>query len=241
MRISVITATFNASSTLPHLIESLRMQTDRDFEWVVVDGLSEDNTIELVKSAHDLHPVVISEEDFGIYDALNKGVKSAKGDYYIVIGADDTFDNKAIENFKNSLGQANPPPDIVAAAVWVGGKRVSPRSGLGWLYGMMGIASCHSVGLLIKKSLHNDYGIYSNKFPILADQLFIKTAYNQGATIYRASFIAGFFSTDGLSATDHLGMLTEFFRVQIRTERFKFFQLVLFLLRLLKNTKKILS
>tara|TARA_R110001583_G_scaffold137669_1_gene289267 strand:+ start:2071 stop:2796 length:726 start_codon:yes stop_codon:yes gene_type:complete len=240
MTISVITATFNASSTLPSLIESLRSQTDRDFEWVVVDGQSIDNTVTLVKNANDLCPLVVSEVDFGIYDALNKGVRAATGDYYVVIGADDVFNSDAIENFKSSLSQTNPPPDIVAASVLIGGKNVAPRSGLGWLYGMMGIASCHSVGLLIKRSLHQDYGFYSNKFPILADQLFVKTAYNCGASIHRASFTSGFFSTDGLSATDHLGMMTEFFRVQVLTEKYKFFQLVIFLIRLFKNIKKII-
>ncbi|MEH6470960.1 MAG: glycosyltransferase [Halopseudomonas sp.] len=241
MKISVITATYNASTILPDLIASLRAQTDREFEWVVVDGLSADSTVDIVKSAQDLHPVVVSEKDFGIYDALNKGVGLSTGDYYVVIGADDTFDSHAIENFKNTLHQPSSLPDFVAASVLIGGKTVAPRSGLGWLYGMMGVASCHSVGLLIKKSLHDQYGLYSNKYPILADQFFVKTAYNQGASIYRAPFVSGRFSIEGLSATDHLGMLTEFFRVQVKTERFKSLQLLLFLMRLIKNINKIFT
>ena len=68
-KISIITAVYNAENHIQDLIESLRQQGDSNFEWVVVDGLSTDNTLEILKKIDDLNVKIISEADFGIYDA----------------------------------------------------------------------------------------------------------------------------------------------------------------------------
>lgn len=88
-RISVITATYNAAGQLPHTIRSLREQTSRDFEWIVVDGNSDDGTQELLRDSGDVITRWISEPDRGIYDAFNKGVKLARGEWLIFLGAGD--------------------------------------------------------------------------------------------------------------------------------------------------------
>jgi len=97
--ISIITATFNASSQLPDLITSLRAQSDRDFEWIVIDGGSTDSTVELLHGCGDLVTSMVSEPDFGIYHAINKGIRLSRADYYLVVGADDRLAQHAIENF----------------------------------------------------------------------------------------------------------------------------------------------
>jgi len=88
---TVITATYNAQNHLPMLIESLRKQSDKEFEWVVADGASDDGTLELLQSIDDLNIVISSQPDFGIYDALNRAIRDSSGKYYIVAGA--TFFN----------------------------------------------------------------------------------------------------------------------------------------------------
>ncbi|OYV85676.1 MAG: hypothetical protein B7Z63_05145 [Ignavibacteriae bacterium 37-53-5] len=85
--ISVVTATWNAAQHLPGLITSLQGQTDKEFEWVVADGASDDGTLELLRSVTGLNIVISSQQDFGIYDALNRAIRIASGDYYIVCGA----------------------------------------------------------------------------------------------------------------------------------------------------------
>src|SRR5699024_1576503 len=90
-KLSIITATFNAVEYLPTLIESLRKQQDKDFEWVVADGASTDGTLELLESIDDLNIQITSREDFGIYDALNRGIKACSGEFYLVMGADDVL------------------------------------------------------------------------------------------------------------------------------------------------------
>ncbi len=232
--ISVITATWNAERCLPRLISSLQNQTDGDFKWVVADGGSTDGTLTLLNGAHGLNLHVSSQADFGIYDALNRAIESVPSGYYLVVGADDWLAPDAIENFRR-IAVAAREPDLVAAAVRVGHTIVRPRSGLGWLYGMAGVSSSHAVGTLIKRSLHERFGMYSRRLPLTADQLFIKTVLNNEGSIVRCEFVAGEFSLQGTSGQDGWGILTEIFRVQVETERWVFPQLVLFILRCIKR------
>jgi glycosyltransferase involved in cell wall biosynthesis len=228
--ISVITTTYNAAEKLPTLIESLRRQTDRKFRWIVADGASTDQTLELLRKTAGLDILVTSEPDFGIYDGINRALRSCTTDYYLVAGADDSLSDNAIEEYRAAAARGG-LPDIVAAAVLYGGRLIPPRSRMGWYAGMPGISSSHSVGMLIKTSLHARFGFYSKHFPIAADQLFVKTALGAGASIKREAFLAGEFSLGGVTGSDYLGVLTEVFRVQVRTERWVFLQYALFIAR----------
>ena len=236
MKISVITATYNAMQHLPALVESLRRQTDKDFEWVVADGASSDGTVEYLKSITDLNIKVISQEDFGIYDALNRGIKASSGDFYIVAGADDVFYPNAIGTFKSAICD---DAGIITANIDVGKAIAKPEAGRAWLYGMRAIVSGHAVGSCIRRSLHEKFGYYSRSFPICADQLFIGTLYRNGVPVKAVDTVVGRFELQGLSATDVLGMITEFYRVQVRLGFNKYLQTLLVVLRLLKNIKNI--
>lgn len=233
--ISVITAVYNAEAVLPGLIASLRAQTDQNFEWIVVDGQSSDRTLQVLHEAGALVARVISEADFGIYDALNKGVRVATGDYYLVLGADDVLRPDAIALYRAAVQELGNPPDVVTAGVLEGGVVHRARPGLAWLCGLQGYVSTHSIGALIRRSLHDEFGFYSRKFPICADQLFLKRVGAAGARIKVCDFIAGEFGTGGVSSVDTVGVLTEFFRVQLLTERYKSFQVFIFIVRLLKR------
>lgn len=239
--ISIITATYNAAPVLSGLVESLRHQTDRDFEWVVMDGGSTDGTVELLRSLDDLPLVWHSAPDFGIYDALNKGIELARGEYYLVVGADDVLEPAAVANYKK-LG-AETGADILTAAVDYRGALgiLSRPRGPSWLRGQMAYVTGHSVGAAFRRSLHErkTVGFYSKAFPICADQLFIKRAVHSGARVAVGDFLAGRFGADGVSTVNVAGVLTEFFRVQLQTERCKSLQVVLFILRLLKHFPKL--
>ncbi len=238
--ISILTATFNAEAVLPGLIASLQAQTDTDFEWVVVDGGSDDHSVALVRASGLARVVVVSEPDFGIYDALNKSVKAASGDYYLVLGADDLLEPEAVRNYRHALTCASlVKPDIVTALVRVGEVVVAPRPGKAWLYGLQGYVSSHAVGCLIRKSLHVEYGYYSRRFPIAADQYFIKKAVIGGAQVLSVGFVAGEYGSGGTSSIDVLGTLSEVLRVQLLTESSKLLQLMLFFLRVLKNYRRL--
>lgn len=89
--ITIITATFNAAEQLPHTLDSLREQTYRNFEWIVVDGGSTDGTLELLGENENLLAYWISEPDSGIYDAWNKACAHARGEWIIFLGAGDVL------------------------------------------------------------------------------------------------------------------------------------------------------
>lgn len=89
--ISIITVTFNAGATLPATIKSVEEQSFKDFEYIIVDGKSRDNTLELARAYRFKNLEIKSEPDKGIYDAMNKGIGMAKGRYLIFLNAGDSF------------------------------------------------------------------------------------------------------------------------------------------------------
>jgi len=96
MKISVITAVYNAKETVREAIESVLSQDYADVELVVIDGASSDGTTELLESYREHIDIFISEPDHGIYDALNKGIKHATGDVVGFLHADDLFADETV-------------------------------------------------------------------------------------------------------------------------------------------------
>src|SRR5688572_7883253 len=98
---SIIIPTFNSSLTLRACLDSIAGQTFKNYEVIIMDGLSEDNTIQLANNYRSSLPNlrVISEKDYGIYDAMNKSIKIAKGSWLYFMGSDDFFyDRGVLEN-----------------------------------------------------------------------------------------------------------------------------------------------
>lgn len=94
MKISLITVTYNSGTTLRDTIQSVLAQTYRNVEYIVVDGLSKDNTIDIVREYEpqfEGRMKWISEKDKGLYDAMNKGVRMATGDVVGILNSDDFF------------------------------------------------------------------------------------------------------------------------------------------------------
>jgi glycosyltransferase involved in cell wall biosynthesis len=231
--ISIVTATYNCAQQLPRLIASLKAQTDRDFEWVVADGASNDGTLDVLRSTEGVQLVLSSQRDFGIYDALNRAIEQASGEHYIVVGADDVLDREAIANFRRAIATSG--ADIIAAKARCDGRYKTVRRGPMWVCGAHSFIANHSLSSAFRRRLHDKYGRYSPKFPIAADALFVLQACRGGASRYEADFVAGELGAVGVSATDWAGSATEFFRVQLLAGCSLVPQIVLLLLRLLKG------
>ena len=230
--ISVITATFNAADLLPGLIDSLRAQSDRDFEWVVVDGASTDATIDLLKASGDIVSTWISEPDFGIYDALNKAIRLSTGEYYLVLGADDWLLPDAIAQYRRHATLSG--ADLVTASVLLDGRLSAGKLGRSWWNGMFAYVSGHSVGTLIRRSLHDRFGYYSRRFPVAADMYFIKSAcMAPDVRVCQADFVAGEHGKAGISSVNKAATFCDCFRVQLETERWKLPQIIIFLAKLI--------
>lgn len=91
MKVSIITATYNSSETIVDTLKSLEQQSYPDIEYIIIDGASKDNTLEVVRDNCTRVSKIISEPDKGIYDALNKGIQAATGDVIGFLHSDDLF------------------------------------------------------------------------------------------------------------------------------------------------------
>ena len=233
--ISIVTATFNAGNQLPGLIESLLAQSDRNFEWIVVDGASTDTTIDLLNASGDIVSNWISEPDFGIYDALNKAIRLSTGEYYLVLGADDRLFPDTIAQYRRHATLSG--ADLVTASILQDGGVSADKLGRSWWNGMFAYVSGHSVGTLIRRSLHDRFGYYSRRFPVAADMYFVKTTcMSPNVRIHRAEFIAGEHGKTGVSSVDKAATFCDCFRVQLETERWKLPQIIIFLAKLIWRT-----
>ena len=91
MKVSIVTVCYNSEKTISDTLDSLESQTYQDIEYLVIDGASSDNTVELVNKNSSRVSKIISERDTGIYDALNKGIKASTGDVVGFLHSDDLF------------------------------------------------------------------------------------------------------------------------------------------------------
>ena len=101
--ITIITVVFNGEKYLQETINSIKNQTYNNYEFVVIDGGSTDKTMEIIKKNSNTIDYWVSEEDEGLYDAFNKGLSLARGDYIGIINSDDTYENNALEILTNLL------------------------------------------------------------------------------------------------------------------------------------------
>lgn len=233
MKISVITATFNAGKYLPSLIKSLQAQTNQEFEWVVADGGSSDNTLELLNNVENLNVSVTSQSDFGIYDALNRGVKTSSGDYYVVIGADDVFESMTIENF---IKEIDGDYTVITSPILINNKIYKLSSLPVFLSGFRSKICGHSIATLFKKSLHEKYGYYSQKYPIAADYDFMMKLVVNNEKVKVCSFISGNFGLDGVSSVDRIGSASEVMRIMVSNGFSTPIQVLIFVLRLIYSS-----
>jgi len=107
-KFSIIIPTYNSEVVLRTAISSITDQSFLDFEILVIDGLSEDSTLQIADSFKDPRIKIFSERDSGIYDAMNKGVKHASGEWLIFLGSDDElFDNDVLKDIFALIDQGS--------------------------------------------------------------------------------------------------------------------------------------
>lgn len=157
---SIITCTYNAESVLQRTLDSVLEQTYSHVEHIIVDGASTDATLDMVEAykqksdAEDwCHEVrVKSEPDRGLYDAMNKGIQRATGQYVLFLNAGDTFPSAdTLELVAESVGEGEEPPavlygdtDVVDdAGRFLRHRRLSPPRRLTWRSFMKGMLVCH--------------------------------------------------------------------------------------------------
>lgn len=169
MKLSVITICYNIKDEIERTCESIVSQTNQDFEWIVVDGGSTDGTVDILNKYKSHMTVFISEKDKGIYNAMNKGIKRAKGEYLNFMNGGDSFASPdVVEQFYNCsafgadvvYGNTN---IIEKKKEWL--KRYPTLINKEFLY-----RNClgHQASF-IKRKLFDKYGLYNEKYKIVSD------------------------------------------------------------------------
>ncbi|WP_084268025.1 glycosyltransferase family 2 protein [Azohydromonas lata] len=193
---SIITAVYNAAPTLEATLRSIAAQLGSDVEYIVIDGGSSDGSVDLIKQYSSSLAYWTSEPDKGIYNAWNKGLKRAKGQYIGFIGADDTVNDNYLSAYRKAVLDA---PDVEYWSSRVQFASQPPRLiGRPWKWSEFQryMAVAH-VGSMHKRSLFERYGHYDESFRITADYEFLL---RPGASL-RAGFIDAITVTMGAGGT----------------------------------------
>ena len=115
MKISIITVCYNSAETVRDTIESVIGQTHKEVEYIIVDGASKDATMDIVGEYSSCIAKIISEPDKGIYDAMNKGIQAATGDFVGILNSDDVFAHERVLEDLSQFIEANPNLDATYA------------------------------------------------------------------------------------------------------------------------------
>lgn len=172
VKVSIITATFKAASTIENTILSVEAQTYSNIEHIIIDGCSNDGTSKIVEYYKSPNRIYIEEPDSGLYDAMNKGINAASGDYIIILNADDKFHPSAIETLiKTAKEYSFSSKYIISASVYFAKdgirlERTSPKDINDNIYLRMPLR--HGT-MLISKKAYISVGLYDLKYPISAD------------------------------------------------------------------------
>ena len=165
--ISIITVTYNGEKDIEETFESVFGQTYKNFEYIVIDGGSSDQTLKIIRKYEDKIDYWLSEKDLGIYDAFNKGMQLCQGDYLGFINSDDVYEANTLETLLKYI-KKNPDADFIFGSV---------KKHWGILHGYKpwkifyswGFYSSHSTGFFIKTESAKKVGLYNLKYKYSSD------------------------------------------------------------------------
>lgn len=215
--VSVVTVCFNAAGKIQTALNSVRSQTWRPLESVVVDGGSSDGTQGIVACYADIAGAVVSERDGGIYDAMNKGVGLARGEIIHFLNADDSFVDNGVVEAAVGVFLDDPEIDLVFGdAVYRTSKAVFLRrfkrvNAHNLLYGDL----CHQV-VFARKKLFERFGRFNLEYRINADYDWLLRVFRGGARVHYLPRAVVNYDAGGHSAANPA--LTRAERMRVRHE-----------------------
>ena len=172
MTFSILTAVYNRASVISQCLASLHEQSFTDFEHLIIDGASTDGTTEILRSLIETRTTIISEPDYGIYDALNKGLRICRGEIIGILHSDDryadpdvlqwvaeAFKDPAIDAVYGDLNYISESGTIIRH--WRAGEYTTGSLRRGWM-------PPHPA-LFIRRRVIEKFGVYDTSFRIAAD------------------------------------------------------------------------
>lgn len=240
LKISVVTVTKNSEKFLEENLQSLKSQTYRNFEHIIIDGKSTDKTIEIIKKYSDQINFWKSEIDSSLYEAMNKGIDKSTGDIIGILNSDDIYYPQAL-SIVNDYFSNYPDIDFLFGSVekhkLMHG--FNPKK-IKWTFGFY---TTHSIGFFIRKSSQLKLGLYDTQYKYSADydlfyRMIVKENFKGIST--KKNEILGKFRKGGLSSRiRYIDFLRENNRIRINNGQNKFIVYIIFLLRLTRNFKRL--
>ncbi|MDD2910594.1 MAG: glycosyltransferase family 2 protein [Petrimonas sp.] len=218
--LSVITVTYNAGKTLERTLKSVREQTYPYVEHIIVDGKSKDNTVALIQLYENPKLKWISEPDNGLYDAMNKAVTMATGDYLCFLNAGDMFFlPETVENMMNSFEPASAPDILYGETAIVGDngeflfmRRLSAPETLSWKSFKQGMLVCHQA-FMVKKSIFEPYDL-NYRFSADVDwciRMMKKSRYIRNTHLTLINYL-----NEGITTANRKASLKERYRIMVK-------------------------
>lgn len=211
-KISIITVVFNGVNQLKETIESVIHQSNQDFEYLIVDGGSTDGSIELIKTYEHQIKNWISEKDSGIYDAMNKGVQYASGDWVCFLNCGDVFVNHSIlESVSTELSLCQ-SPDVLYGDIVVYSSDKTPTTRIAKEpCNAHKMYFCHQ-SAFVKTTILRQYP-FDLSYPMSADFKFFKTCYQLKSRMVHLHQALVVYDRNGISNTRRIDGLKENIRV----------------------------
>ena len=227
---SIITITYNASKELPATMCSVAEQTFRDFEHLIIDGASKDDTVGIAEKMATPNLLIYSEPDKGLYDAMNKGLRKAKGKYLIFLNAGDAFHDKNVLMLMSQV--VSDDTDIIygdtnlvdANREFVAKRHLSVPEKLTFNSFRKGMLVCHQA-FVVRRELAPEYDL---KYRFSADyewclRCLKKTSYHRCKNLHKVIID---YLVDGLTDKNHKASLKE--RFAIMCQYFGYISTILF-------------
>ncbi len=190
MKFSIITVCYNSENTIEKTIKSILSQNYKNFEYIIVDGGSTDNTMKIINNFKDNIHLIISEKDKGIYDAINKGIKISSGDIISIIHSDDIYFDDNILGFVNSYFDNNQDLDCLIGSTLIKKnhnnsiiRKYNPTIFKTWML-YLGFSPPHP-STFMKKEIYDKYGYYKTDYEIAGDFEFFLRIFNKNKIVYK--------------------------------------------------------
>lgn len=182
-KISIITAVYNRVDTIEKSLQSIELQTYKNIEHIIIDGGSNDGTLDLLNQFKKNNSILISEDDFGVYFALNKGLLLASGDIVGFMHSDDFYaHNKVLEEIANIF--EDPSIDAVYGDLVYVRKNKTEKKVRFWRAGIFSKKSlCYGwmpphPTLYVRKRIYDQVGAFDVRYKVSADYLSILKIFN---------------------------------------------------------------
>ena len=218
--ISIITVVYNSVNFLEGSIKSIALQDSKNFEHIIVDGGSTDGTLELIHRYENQIHQWISEPDKGLYDAMNKGIRMARGEYiWFINSGDKLYENQTISKIE-VIVELNSMPDIVYGEtviidendIEIGLRRLKTPQNLSVKSLFNGLVVCHQ-SFIIKRNIASEYNL---KYKIAADYDWVLKALKSSKTIVNSNLILSRYLDNGFSKNNIPKALKERFGIMAK-------------------------